>query len=104
MRAEILSAPVRLTNSATRTPPTTDNRQRLAFSMMKGVALLLVGAGMAQAQTACTSDSNGDGRVGVDGGHPRVAACCAAALCGPAYWRAERLTTLCACPDCVQTS
>ena len=35
--------------------------------MMKAVGLLLLGVAGAQAQTACMNDSNGDGRVGVDG-------------------------------------
>ena len=35
--------------------------------MMKGLTFLLLGAAGAQAQTVCQNDSNGDGRVGVDG-------------------------------------
>ena len=35
--------------------------------MMKAIGLLLLGAAGAQAQTTCMNDSNGDGRVGVDG-------------------------------------
>jgi hypothetical protein len=38
--------------------------------MMKSVALLLLGVAGVQAQTACTSDANGDGEVGVDGASP----------------------------------
>ena len=39
---------------------------------MKSIALLLLSAAGVQAQTACLNDSNGDGRVGVDGAVHRV--------------------------------
>ena len=49
--------------------------------MMKGVALLVLGAVGAQAQTTvtCSADANGDGQVGVDG-KPSSAGCFPASL------------------------
>ena len=49
----------------------TNTQQTHNSLTMKGLALLLLGAAGAQAQTTCMHDSSGDGRVGVDGTYPR---------------------------------
>eukprot|EP01044_Picomonas_judraskeda_P019346 COSAG03_NODE_4060_length_1705_cov_1.602740_1_plen_52_part_01 len=43
---------------------------------MKAIGLLLLGVAGTHAQTSCSSDSNGDGRVGVDVDVPGSWAAC----------------------------